>query len=276
MNLVLISIIAKFFLFLFCYLLILKFKKISVVDTFWGLSFLPEFIVAFCFKGFTHGNVILFGMVVFWSLRLSIYLGLRSKKIQEDSRYLEFSKNWPVDKFKSKVFTKIILIQFTISTLMSTCFYVYLFSPSFGWSAPFWNVPMLGLFLTGLFIEVLADEQMRRFKKTTTTESVSGTHTEADFVGKSFSFSNSKSQTYTGGLWKYVKYPNYLGEIMIWLSFGLLALPFKYGTLGLISPLAIFFFLTYVSGIPYLEDHRAKKEPYPNVRPKYKYIPYVF
>ncbi len=254
MIFVLYAILLKFVLFLACYILILARRKIVIVDMFWGLSFLPEFLVAFYFKGLTHGNVILFLMVLLWSLRLSLYLGLRSKKFQEDHRYLEFSKSWPPAQFKSKVFVQIILIQFSISTLMSTCFYVYLFSPSFGWSAPFWNVPMLGLFLMGFGLEILADESLRRWKLSPT----------------------KKPLTYTGSVWRFIKYPNYLGEILIWLSFGLLALPFSYGFLGLISPLVISYFLTYVTGIPYLEKHRSGKQPSPNERPKYNYIPGVF
>jgi steroid 5-alpha reductase family enzyme len=256
MIFVLYSILLKFVLFLICYGLILKSKKIAVVDIFWSLSFLPEFLVAFYFIGFTHGNVILFLMVITWSLRLSFYLGLRSKKFKEDHRYATFSKDWPKEQFKSKVFIRIILIQFAISVLMSTCFYVYLFSPSFGWSAPFWNVPMLILFLTGLSIEILADESLRRFKL------------NLDF--------KTTPITYTGDIWRFIKYPNYLGEILIWLSFGLLALPFTFGILGLVSPVVIFFFLTYVTGIPYLESHRASKKAFPNERPQYNYIPGVF
>lgn len=254
MIFVLYAILLKFVLFLICYGLILKSKKIATVDIFWSLSFLPEFLVAFYFKGFTHGNIILFLMVLTWSLRLSLYLGLRSKKFTEDHRYATFSKEWPKDQFNSKVFVKIILIQFTISVLMSSCFYVYLFSPSFGWSAPFWNVPMLLLFLLGLGIEIAADESLRRYKLKPSTSPT----------------------TYTGGVWRFIKYPNYLGEILIWLSFGLLALPFTYGFLGLVSPVAIFFFLTFVTGIPYLENHRASKKAFPNQRPRYNYVPGVF
>lgn len=254
MTLVLYSILPKFVLFLICYALILYKKKMVIVDMFWGISFLPEFIIAFLFKGFTHGNIILFLMVFIWSIRLSLYLGIRALKKEDDSRYLKFSKNWPVDNFKSKVFTKIILTQFFISVLMSTCFYVYLFSPSFGWSAPFWNVPLLVLFLLGLSLEVLADESLRRFKK--------------DKSNHEF--------TYTGGIWGIIKYPNYLGEILIWLSFGLLALPFTYGLMALVSPLSIIFFLTIVTGIPYLEEIRSKRISKPNSRPKYNYIPYIF
>ncbi len=254
MTLILSSIVLKFVLFLFCYALILYRKKMVLVDIFWGLSFLPEFFIAFIFKGFTHGNIILFLMVLLWSIRLSFHLGVRASQKKEDIRYLKFAKNWPSDKFNSKVFTKIILTQFAVSVLMSTCFYVYLFAPSFGWSAPFWNVPLLILFLIGFTIEVLADESLRRFKNKP----------------------ENKDFTYTGSVWKVLRYPNYLGEIMIWISFGLLALPFTYGWLALVSPITITYFLTYVTGIPYLETRRSKRIPKPNLRPKKYYIPFVF
>lgn len=248
------AVFLKFTLFLICYALILKTKKMAYIDMFWPLSFLPEFFVAFYLKGFSHGNIILFLMTLAWSLRLSIHLGLRAKGFQEDFRYLEFSKHWPKENLNLQIFKKLVMTQFLASVLMSSCFYVYLFSPSFGWSAPFWNVPLLGLFIFGLGFEVIADEQLRNYK-----------------------IKNSEhNATFTGGLWKYVKYPNYAGEILVWISFGLLALPFSYGFFGLISPIAIFYFLTFVTGIPYLEKHRAqrKSEPYP--RPTKNYIPYIF
>ncbi len=251
---IILSIFLKFLLFIICYALILKTKKIVHIDSFWAISFLPEFLVAFYLDGFTHGSIILFFMVLTWSFRLSYYLGSRSQKFKEDFRYSEFTKNWPKENFSQQIFTKIILMQFLASVLMSSCFYIYLFSPSFGWSAPFWNVPMLGLFLFGLATEITADEQMKNFK----------------------SKNPDKNVTYTGGLWKFVKYPNYAGEILIWLSFGLLALPFTYGIFGLISPLAIFYFLTYVTGLPYLEKHRAGRITLPHPRPTKNYFPFIF
>ena len=229
---------------------------------FWPLSFLPEFLIAFYFKGFSHGNIILFLMVLVWALRLSLYLGLRAIGLKEDFRYTEFSKTWPKKNLNFQIFLRLVFTQFSASVLMSSCFYVYLFSPSFGWSAPFWNVPLLGLFILGLSLEIVADEQIRSFKKKNFKENPK---------------ENLQSNvTFTGGVWKYVKYPNYAGEILIWLSFGLLSLPFTYGTLGLISPLAIFCFLTYVTGIPYLEKHRAQRKAEPYQRPKKNYIPKVF
>ena len=113
---------------------------------------------------------------------------------------------------------------------------------------------MLGIFLVGFFLEVTADEQMRSFKNKNPNRSV----------------------TYTGGVWRFIKSPNYLGEILVWLSFGLLALPFQYGILGLISPITMIYFLTFVSGIPYLEQDRNKKEAFPNPRPLYKYLPFLY
>lgn len=251
---IILSIFLKFLLFIICYGLILKTKKIAHIDSFWALTFLPEFFIAFYWEGFTHGSIILFLMVLAWALRLSYYLGSRTKTIKEDKRYSDFTKQWPKEKFNGLLFKKIILMQFLASTLMSSCFYIYLFSPSFGWSAPFWNVPMLGLFILGLIIEITADEQMKSFKLN----------------------NSNKDVTYTGGIWKYVKYPNYTGEILIWLSFGLLALPFTYGIFGLISPIAIFYFLTFVTGIPYLEKQRAGRKSYPYPRPSKNYLPFLF
>ena len=57
----------------------------------------------------------------------------------------------------------------------------------------------------------------------------------------------------TSGLWAYTRHPNYFGEALLWWGIFLMALPFPWGILAVVSPLLIDYLLLYVSGIPMLE-----------------------
>lgn len=64
------------------------------------------------------------------------------------------------------------------------------------------------------------------------------------------------------GLWKKIRHPNYLGEILFWtfLSLSVTAnLPIMYWTWTLIGPLWLIFLLIFFSGIPPLEKKWNEK-----------------
>jgi steroid 5-alpha reductase family enzyme len=96
------------------------------------------------------------------------------------------------------------------------------------------------LWIWGLTIESFADAQKYRF-----------THNPTN-----------KGHWIDGGLWRYSRHPNYLGEIIIWVGIYLYALPDLSTSgklLGILSPLLITTLLLYVSGIPALEKSADKR-----------------
>ena len=101
-------------------------------------------------------------------------------------------------------------------------------------------VGWLGLLLwvTGFAIEVVADNQKRRFR---------AEHGSERFIDT--------------GLWRLSRHPNYFGEITVWAGVALIALPALSGwsLLTLVSPVFVFVLLTRVSGIPMLEKKGAKR-----------------
>ena len=245
------AIILKISVFGLCFFLIQKKRNLAIIDIFWGLSFLPEILVAFLFFGFNANNffyIIIFSM---WSLRLSYFLGMRLKQKGRDKRYEKLSKDWPEEEFSSMALKKVVMPQGLISLAMGLCSYMVLFinqepMPTIitGWAVT--------LFVFGFCIEAVADGQLSQFKR------------------------RQRPEVYTGGLWSLVRYPNYLGEILIWTSFAVFALGKPFGFLGLLSPMAIAFFLIKVTGIPYLEKSRSSRETFPNPRPKYFLIPFIY
>jgi steroid 5-alpha reductase family enzyme len=101
-------------------------------------------------------------------------------------------------------------------------------------------VGWLGLlvWMAGFAVEVVADNQKRRFR--------------ARYGSERFIDS---------GLWRLSRHPNYFGEILLWSGVALMALPALAGwsLLTLVSPLFVFVLLTRVSGIPMLEKKGSKR-----------------
>lgn len=243
---------AAFFIFVWGFLQISKNPTQS--HGFWFLSFLIPFALDFYLDGTKHANVIMFIMVLIWSLRQSAFHFWRLRRLPLDPRYKDMTRNWKPMFFKTNSFIYLILPQWIFHALLCSGFYIYLSSPDSGWSAPFWNVPLAWVYLFGLTLQTVADIQLYRFKRDPQNQDL----------------------TYTGGVWRFIRYPNYFGEFLIWLSFGLLALPFKYGYLGLLTPVVCFLLLTRWTGIALLEKRRGAQKSAPNKRPKYNWIPWIY
>jgi len=90
----------------------------------------------------------------------------------------------------------------------------------------------------GALLELVADEQMRAFAKV-----------------------KQPGQVMDRGLWKYSRHPNYLGELMFWLSMYLFALAvglgFWWSGVGVLAMLAMFL----GASIPLLDDRSEARRP---------------
>jgi len=92
---------------------------------------------------------------------------------------------------------------------------------------------------------------------------------------------DNAGQYITSGMFAFCKYPNYLGEIMLWTGMYLLCTSVASTTstylYSLISPLFITFLLCFVSGIPIQE--RQARQRWPQAwadDPRPKLIPHVY
>jgi steroid 5-alpha reductase family enzyme len=96
----------------------------------------------------------------------------------------------------------------------------------------------ISLWMAGLVIETVADEQKRAHRRR---------------VGP--------GHFITTGLWAWSRHPNYLGEIMLWTGVALTALPAlqSWQWVTLISPVFVAVLLTRISGVNLLEKKAIKK-----------------
>ena len=71
----------------------------------------------------------------------------------------------------------------------------------------------------------------------------------------------NKGQVMDRGLWAWCRHPNYFGEAMIWLAYGLFALATPWGWLGLPMVATVFWFMNRGSALSMTERYMLKTKP---------------
>jgi len=216
------------------WLISLRYRNVSIVDSLWGLGFvLVAWITFFLADGFIGRKMLIAVLATLWGMRLSIYLGKRNWGAGEDRRYGQWRKKsgqrfWYVSLFK------VFLLQAVFLWVVSLVLQYGQFAPvpdRFCW------LDVVGVFVwaVGFFFEAVGDYQLRQFKKRP----------------------ENKGKIITTGLWKYTRHPNYFGEVVLWWGIFLLALSIENGWIAVLSPLLISFLLLRVSGVTMLEKKYA-------------------
>ncbi|KAM4701572.1 uncharacterized protein O3C94_002513 [Discoglossus pictus] len=171
------------------------------------------------------------GLITVWGLRLGTFLFLRILREGQDRRFNGVRDN-PKTFFIYWTMQGIWIFVTLLPSLMLN------FEKH---DRPLRSLDYCGwtLWAVGFLIQAIADQQKWNFKS------------NPDNAGK---FIQS-------GLWAYSRHPNYLGEILQWsglfLSASSVLSGFQY--VSIISPLFVWFLLSYVSGIPILEKQAMRK-----------------
>ena len=233
------------FLCMFCIFLIhwlifipsFLFKTEKYYDITGTIAYISMILVALYFIIIVNGeslsirSAVSTFLVLIWALRLGIFLLLRVVKAGEDKRFKNVKSSF--SKF---------LMYFTISSLwvfLTTInFLTMLLHNSILINDAFFFFGLL-VWIIGFIIEVIADEQKRRFKLNP----------------------NNKGAFISSGLWSYSRHPNYFGEILLWIGMAIISLPVLRGWefITLISPLFVYILLTKMSGIPILENQSNER-----------------
>jgi steroid 5-alpha reductase family enzyme len=230
-------------------------KRNDIADIAWGLGY-----VLLCgfylYKGYDHPRqLLLYGLIFLWGLRLAIYILGRTRKKAEDFRYLNWRNEWG-KYFYIRSYLQVYLFQgffllLVISPVMITTPFE---QPQLVW------MDFLGvvLWITGFYFEVVGDNQLAKFKKDPA----------------------NRGKILQSGLWRYTRHPNYFGEVVLWWGIFLIAANSPYGIFGIIGPITITFLLLKVSGIPMLERkyegrkdfeaYKSKTSPFFPLPPKRK------
>lgn len=203
----------------------------KLTDFAYSISFISVCAAALVFGDYQ--SPLLFVMtllVVIWALRLGIFLVLRIRKAGKDSRFDDIRENfWK--------FLQFWLAQGFVAWLLLM---PLLFTAGRDAALSVLSFVGIGIWAVALTIEAVADAQKYKFKQNTV----------------------NKNRWIQTGLWRYSRHPNYFGEICVWIGMYIIAFPVLESgekIIALISPLAIYITLRFVSGIPLLEKSADKK-----------------
>lgn len=214
-------------------------KKVDAVDLTWSVCLGIAGVLAFVFAdGLKERKIIVVALVIFWSLRLSYYLLTdRVLKPHEDGRYLTLR-----EYLGSKANIFFFFFFQAQSILILVLANSYFFSAKNQNDLGVYDLVAVLLFSVSFLGESISDKQLKEFKLNP----------------------ENKGKTCTAGLWRYSRHPNYFFEWIKWLSFPLLAAHSPYFAYSLIGPITMYFFLRYISGVPYTEKQalRSRKESY--------------
>jgi steroid 5-alpha reductase family enzyme len=201
-----------------------RYRNAAVVDVVWTLGTgglaIALLITA---DGLPARRWLVGAVTAAWSLRLGIHLLPRLWHRAEDRRYQQLRERW--------------------GTWADVRFFLFFQSQAI--AAPLFAVPMfiagssrgplnfldvVGLFVgvVGVAGEWLADAQLSRFR----------------------SNSDNRGRVCNVGLWRYSRHPNYFFEWLHWWSYVFLATTSSWWWVTLLAPLAMFYFLNYVTGVP--------------------------
>jgi len=217
------------------------FNNSSVYDPYWSVA--PPIIVIYLMQLFPEGNEIrqfvVLALVLFWGVRLTVnwWRGWQGIKHQ-DWRYTTIAEKtgkfyWPVSflgiHFMPTVFVFLGCLPMWYALSSNEPFNVFdMVAAIFTFSA--------------IMIEWIADEQLIKFRKTSS--------------GKSFM---------NTGLWAVSRHPNYLGEISFWGGIFLFAVSSSgfihsngmWTVVGFISMVILFKFIS----IPLMEKRNMERKP---------------
>tara|TARA_B100001109_G_scaffold127101_1_gene103462 strand:+ start:173 stop:1030 length:858 start_codon:yes stop_codon:yes gene_type:complete len=183
------------------------------------------YLAAFQINGYNVGSLILTLFISVWTIRLGSFLFMRIHKDGEDKRFRTIKTSW------SQFF-----MTWTLSGMwVSICSMCALTAISSNTGVVTNSIFYLGaiLFIVGLSIEVIADNQKSVFR----------------------SVEANKNKFITTGLWAKSRHPNYLGEIVLWFAVAVMSFSSLTGLqyITLISPIFTYLLLVHVSGVRMLE-----------------------
>ena len=222
------------FLMTLCWIIQQKTGKAAIVDVMWCFGVLAASLI--CISQAQNGIPMrqgLAGMLIsVWSLRLGVHLARRTLLNSEDGRYQTLKKQW------GKAAQRKMFWFFQFQALTCVLFAIPLLIAS-NHSRPLGVFDGIGLMIGAIAItgEWVADFQLTRFR--------AQPKRDADVC--------------TQGLWYYSRHPNYFFEWLHWWTYVFLSIGSPLAPLSLVGPLAIFYFLFCITGIPPTEAQSLQK-----------------
>ena len=215
---------------LLMFLVAYKYQTDKLTDASYSITFITlSTWIFFHFSEKSIVDTIIYMLICLWALRLGIYLFKRIQFTGRDKRFDKIRSSfksflgfWIVQGISVFI---IILSQFISSQHHDKTLNLLI-------------ITGVIIALAGFIVETIADNQKFNFKL------------------------NHPNKFISTGLWKKIRHPNYLGEIMFWIGIFILCSAnsnISHIIIASISPLWISFLLIKFSGIPPLEEKWKSK-----------------
>lgn len=220
------------------WLISLPLRNSSIVDIFWGPTFLLQAIVYALVTpdaGSDARSILIVTLVAIWSIRLALHIGSRNIGKGEDYRYAAW-RTEAGDSWWWRSFFRVFVLQGALSLFIGLpLLAAQVAGPTqLGWldavGAAVWAI--------GFFFEAVGDWQLTRFLRNPA----------------------NRGHTMRSGLWQFTRHPNYFGDATQWWGLWLIALAAG-GWWTLLSPVAMTFLIYRISGVGMLEATIAERRP---------------
>lgn len=217
-----------------------KLKDASLVDPFWGISFMVIGWTTALQTGLSPGKVLQVGVLSLWALRLFSHLMPRFlRHSEEDPRYQAFREKYGPERYWWVSYFQVFLLQGSLAMLVAAPIWVGTLATEPD-AIGFWQALGAGIALLGIATEAIADRQLTAYR--------------ADR-------SPDKPRVLDTGLWRYSRHPNYFGNAVLWWGLGVMVLDHPWGGLALLGPALMTFLLVKVSGVAMLDAQLSRTRP---------------
>ncbi len=211
----------------------LIFGNASVYDPYWSVQ-PPVIVVAFAFgKDLTALGVLLIVAIMFWAVRLTANWAYTFGNLShQDWRYTMLSE-------KTGAFYLIINfvgIHMVPTLVVYGCTLPAVYAIREGLSLNIGSLVFICLSIASATMQGIADIQMHKYQKNRTTKFI------------------------RGGLWKYSRHPNYLGEILMWWGVALAVVLAESSAWYLMAGAVANTVLFLAVSIPMADGKQSKKE----------------
>jgi steroid 5-alpha reductase family enzyme len=217
------------------WVLSLRLKKVSIVDSLWSLLFvIAAFTYAYAAGAWNARTLLVLTLVTVWALRLSVYITWRNWGHGEDPRYQAIrARNEP--NFAVKSLYLVFGLQAVLAWIISLPTLGAILGPP---SLTALDAAGTVLWAVGVTFEAGGDWQLARFKSNPA----------------------NRGRVMDRGFWQFTRHPNYFGDFCVWWGLYLIAAGAG-AWWSFPGPLGMSVLLLKVSGVTLLESDIAKRRP---------------